>query len=260
MDLPTERGRAGRTGRDHLYGSILGRLPWFIRRFGWRRLLEKPLQMAAAPAVVRLARPADFAFRGETHRLFLHHYNTTWVNERAVEIPVARSFLAARPGRTLEIGNVMGHYGPAGWDVVDRFERGARVQNCDALDFRPAAPYDAVLSVSTFEHIGFDDGDPDAGERLLATLAHVREACLAPGGRLLVTAPLGYNPHFDAFVSANRLGFDEQAFLLRTGRREWRQVSAEEAQRAGYNTPFPYGNCVLFGFHRRPGRGPHASV
>ncbi|OQW96440.1 MAG: hypothetical protein BWK77_04695 [Verrucomicrobia bacterium A1] len=66
---------------------------------------------------------------------------TTWVNERAVEIPVVRKFLEGRAGRILEVGNVMGHYGPADWDVVDRFERGARVLNCDVIEFRPALPY-----------------------------------------------------------------------------------------------------------------------
>ncbi len=259
MDATKDTIRTGRTGGDHLYGALPGRPAWFIRRFGWRRLIEKPFQMAVAPAIVRLVRPATFVFRGETHRLFFHRYNTTWVNERAVEVPVARRFLAEPAGRVLEIGNVMGHYGRSGWDVVDRFERGPRVHNGDALAFRPAAAYDTVLSVSTFEHIGFDDGDPDTGGRILATLAHVREACLAPGGRLLITVPLGYNPFLDAFVFADRLGFDEQAFLLRTGRREWRQVSAEEARGAAYNTPFPYGNCVMFGFHRKPEGGSHST-
>ena len=238
--------------RAHLYGTLAGRAAGFVRRFGWRQVIEKPLHIAAGPLIVRGFRPGGFAFRGATHPLFLHRYNTTWLNERAVEIPVARRFLAEGAGRVLEIGNVMGHYGPADWDVVDRFERGPRVCNCDLAAFRPELPYDTVLSISTFEHIGFDDEETDSGERLLASLAHVREALLAPGGRLLVTAPLGYNPSFDDLAFAGRLGFDEQAFLLRTGRCRWREAGADEARSARYGAPFPYGNCVLFGFMRRP--------
>ncbi|MBM4156083.1 MAG: hypothetical protein FJ221_13825 [Lentisphaerae bacterium] len=256
MNRPAELSSHDAGRRGHLYGSLLGRPAWFIRRFGWRQVLAKPLHIAAGPLIARWIRPGSFAFRGATHPLFVHRYNTTWLNERAVEIPVARRFLAETPGRVLEIGNVMGHYGPAGGDVVDRFERGPRVTNCDALAFQPPAPYDAVLSISTFEHIGFDDETRDDGERMLATLAHVREALLAPGGRLLVTAPLGYNPAFDERVFAGHMGFDEQAFLLRTGRIAWREAAAAEVRDARYATPFPYGNAVVFGFATRP-KEPH---
>lgn len=252
MDRSTGTPTKEPARRNHLYGSVLGRPAWFIRRFGWRQVFAKPLHIVAAPLVLRCARPARFTFRGETLPLFLHRYNTTWLNERAVEIPVARRFLAEGAGRVLEIGNVMSHYGPADWDIVDRFERGPRVRNCNIAAFRPELPYDTVLSISTFEHIGFDDEETDSGERLLASLAHVREALLAPGGRLLVTAPLGYNPSFDDLAFAGRLGFDEQAFLLRTGRFRWREAGADEARGARYGAPFPYGNCVLFGFAHRP--------
>lgn len=257
MDPTPGPSRQRPNRRHHLYGSLLERPAWFIRRFGWRQVLEKPLHMAAGRLIERFIRPGSFAFRGATHPLFVHRYNTTWLNERAVEIPVARRFLAEGAGRVLEIGNVLGHYGRADWDVVDRFERGPNVTNCDILSFRPAAPYDAVISISTFEHIGFDDEETDAGERLLAALAHVRETLLAPGGRLLVTAPLGYNPFFDELAFAGRLGFDEQAFLLRTGRLEWHEAAADEARGTRYGTPFPYGNGAFFGFATRPEGPPH---
>lgn len=216
-------------------------------------MLAKPFHMAIAPLMTGPVRPGRFTLRGETHDLFHHRYNTTWINERAVEIPVVRRFLEGCAGRILEIGNVMGHYGPADWDVVDRFERGARVLNCDAIEFRPALPYDTLLSISTIEHIGYDDEVTDSGERILAALAHMREVCLAPSGRMLVTAPLGYNPFLDELAFAKRLGFDEQIFVRRTGRRVWREVSGSEAAGTKYNSPFPYGNCVMFGHYRKPG-------
>ncbi len=216
-------------------------------------MLAKPVHMAMAPLMTGIARPGRFTVRGETHDLFHHRYNTTWVNERAVEIPVARRFLEGRAGRILEIGNVMGHYGPADWDVVDRFERGPRVHNCDVVAFRPEIPFDTLLSISTIEHIGYDDEETDSGGRILAALAHMREACLAPSGRMLVTAPLGYNPFLDELMFAGRLGFDEQVFVRRTGRCAWREVPGSGAAGAKYNSPFPYGNCVMFGHYRKPG-------
>lgn len=253
MGLPPRSPLSGAVGRNHLYGSGLRHTVWMIRRFGLRRMLAKPVHMAMAPLMTGLVRPGRFTVRGETFDLFHHRYNTTWINERAVEVPVARRFLEDRGGRVLEVGNVMGHYGPADWDVVDRFEPGPRVRNCDVVEFRPEIPFDALLSISMIEHIGYDDERVDSGGRILAALAHMRDVCLAPAGRMLVTAPLGYNPFLDALAFAGRLGFDEQIFVKRTGSRAWREVPESEAVGTRYNSPHPYGNCVMFGYYRKPG-------
>ena len=95
---------------SHLYKSRLGKVAWFVRRFGAAELFLKPLRCAFAPLIIpRLAR-AEFVFEGKSLPLFYHRYNMTWANERAVEVPVAGEFLRRFAGkRVLEVGNVTPH-------------------------------------------------------------------------------------------------------------------------------------------------------
>ena len=100
--------------------------------------------------------------------------------------------------------------------------------------------------LSTFEHIGFDEEvrDPDKVPR---AIAHVT-GLLAPGGELLISAPLGYNVALNALAQRNELGFDEMLFLKRVSDdNRWIEVSASEATGAQYGSPFPAANAVLFG-------------
>src|SRR5579872_7186960 len=76
--------------------------------------------------------PGSFEFRGKTYLYFWHRYNATWRNERAVEIPIAREFIAqSRGGNVLEVGNVLSHYGPVQHDVLDKYEKAEGVINED---------------------------------------------------------------------------------------------------------------------------------
>ena len=69
-----------------------------------------------------------FSMNGQEYPYFVHPYNRTWANERAVEIPVVRSFLEESQGkRVLEVGNVLSHYGPVTHQVLDKYERFARI-------------------------------------------------------------------------------------------------------------------------------------
>lgn len=55
-----------------------------------------------------------FSYRGAQLAYFVHRHNYTWLNERAVEIPIARLALTGvGNGRVLEVGNVLSHYGSA---------------------------------------------------------------------------------------------------------------------------------------------------
>lgn len=155
-----------------------------------------------------------FRYRGQRHRFLVERYNMTWVNERQVEVPLALHAVRRSPGpRILEVGNVLAHYGHVGHAVIDKYERHPAARNEDFLD-HAGGPYDLVVAVSTFEHIGWDEPERDPAKFHLA-LERAR-SILAPGGRLLVTVPLGYNPAVDHFVTAPHAGFDV-GFLRRTG-------------------------------------------
>ena len=175
-----------------------------------------------------------------------------------MELPIGVDALERHAdGRILEVGNVLKHYVNSPHDVVDKYEQGTQTFQMDVLDFEPAQPYDLVVSLSTFEHIGFDEEvrDPDKVPR---AIAHVT-GLLAPGGELLISAPLGYNASLDALAQRNELGFDEMLFLKRVSDdNRWIEVSASEATGAQYGESVPGGQCPAFRPDAR--RGGHRLI
>jgi len=230
----------------HLYNSRLGKVAWFVRRFGAAELLLKPLRCAFAPWIIPRLAKREFIFEDQALPLFYHRYNMTWANERAVEVPIAAEFLRRFDGkRVLEVGNVTTHYLDTAHTVIDKYEHGPGIVNDDIADFAPGERFDLILSVSTFEHIGFDDeADGDSGEKIEQAIAICRGLLVAEG-RLVLTLPLGYNPALDRRIAEGQLGSDQVVFLKRTGRLEWQGVDAGEALACAYGRPFPYANAVM---------------
>ena len=231
---------------SHLYNSGIGKVAWFVRRFGAGELFLKPLRCVFAPLIIPRLAKAEFTFEGKSLPLFYHRYNMTWATERAVEVPVAGEFLRRFAGKSvLEVGNVTPHYLDTGHTILDKFESGPGIINEDIADFAPSERFDLILSVSTFEHIGFDDeADGDSGKKISQAIATCR-GLLAVGGQLVLTLPLGYNPALDRMIADGQLGSDRATFLKRTGRLAWQTVDAEAALASEYGRPFPYANAVM---------------
>jgi SAM-dependent methyltransferase len=232
----------------HLYNAFFSKVIWFVRRFGWSEVMLKPVRVAFSPWVIPRLTRRPFEFDGRQYECFFHRYNMTWAGERMVEIPVALEFLKRHAGgRVLEVGNVLGHYISTTRDhvVVDKYERGPGVINEDILSYRPEERFDAIVSISTFEHIGFDDdGSGGSGEKILAAVRACR-ALLKPGGRMLLTVPLGYNPEMDALIREGRLGVEREGYLRRVRRREWEECDRVKAMEHRFGDPYPYANAVL---------------
>jgi SAM-dependent methyltransferase len=196
--------------------------------------------------VLRLRPERSFVFQGREYRYFRHRYNSTWRNERAVEVPIVRQAVdQAGDAQILEFGNVLGHYFPRRHDVVDKYEPGDGVLNLDIVDFRPEHAYDLIVSISTLEHVGWDDEDREP-RKIQRAVGHIR-SLLAPGGRALVTLPLGYNPRLDELFYRGELDLDREHCLLRVARGEWREVERAELGRPRYGQPFPGANGLLIG-------------
>lgn len=170
--------------------------------------------------------PQQFLVDGVRHTQLVHPYNRTWRNERAVEVPLAEAFLDRVDGPVLELGNVLANYGRSGHVVVDKYELKPGVRNVDVVDYRPEERFGAIVALSTLEHVGWDEEarDPAKIPRAVQHLRHL----LLPTGRLLVTCPLSYNPHLDALISADALGADTQAYLVKH-RSVWTQVERASA-------------------------------
>jgi SAM-dependent methyltransferase len=157
-----------------------------------------------------------FDLGGESVPYLRHRYNRTWLNERAVEVPLALRTIDRHGGATLEVGNVLGHYGARGHTVVDRYERAPGVINEDIADYdADGRKFDLIVSISTLEHVGFDEQptEPDKPLRAIAALSGL----LAPGGLLWATLPVGYNPTLDEHVRSGRMPFTRMRALQRVG-------------------------------------------
>ncbi len=191
----------------------------------------------------------EFEFDGGRYRYFFHPYNVTFNNERCVEIPIARKFLAEFENRdVLEVGSVLPHYLDFAHDVVDKFEKREGVINEDIVDFSPDRKYDLVISISTLEHVGWDeDRDPPKIERAFAKL----ETLVKPGGKAVVTLPLGHNPYLDELLRSGRLEFTRVHLMKRVSRdNRWIELPASELGgliRPTYGRPFPSANYLVIG-------------
>lgn len=189
-----------------------------------------------------------FVVSGEKLPYFIALYNHTWRNERIVEIPFAQEFLNNNRGTSvLEIGNVMSHYFEVSHDVVDKYEPGDGVINSDILTYVPANKYDAILSLSTLEHIGKDKVRDD--RKVLRVYDHIVNELLSDTGVFMFSVPIGFNPVFDAYIDSGEIKPDASVCLKRISEdNDWVEVSWQSVKTCRYMDPYHCANGLYFGF------------
>lgn len=193
----------------------------------------------------------SFLFAGDEYAYLYHRHKFTWLTERAVEVPIAQAIVERHRGaRILEVGNVLSHYRAVDHIVADKYERAPGVVNRDVLDLAGLGEFDLVLAVSTLEHVGRDEEPRDPGKAVEAV--HALRARLAPGGRLVMTVPVGYHLGLDAALRNGALG----TARLRALRRErlgphWREVPSDSVWGASYDFLLYSARAVVVAeFHR----------
>ncbi|MEG4422793.1 MULTISPECIES: hypothetical protein [unclassified Microcoleus] len=214
------------------------------------------------------------------------YYNRIKFNnptERAVEIPIAFNFLAGlqKPASILEVGNVLSHYenhlsetlGITSRRIVDKFEIEVGVDNEDLMNLPSDKKYDAIVSLSTVEHIG-QKGDPSGGygeqaenrdlEAPLKALAKIYDL-LAPDGKALITVPFGklidgewyiqFSKEY-LYLLGKKYGIPKEAVsvnCLKLIDREttdrgfnvlWEELDALELSYVEYGSPFSQANAI----------------
>jgi SAM-dependent methyltransferase len=237
QSLPTRLARAARIrGARPVLGD-------FVRWAG--RLV------GGLPWVVRGSR-GEFAFQGESYSYLFHPYKRTWLTERAVEVPIVRRIVERhRLGRVIEVGNVLSHYGPQDHLVADKYEHAPGVLNRDVLELDDLGPFDLVVAISTLEHVGWDEEPQEPGKALEALRG--LEALLAPGGRLVITVPVGYNPAFEAALRDGTLRLSHVGALRRVGGgTRWREVPVDEVWDAPYDFLLYSARGVVVAVIERP--------
>ncbi|MEG4091155.1 hypothetical protein [Microcoleus sp. Pol12B4] len=214
------------------------------------------------------------------------YYNRIKFNnptERAVEIPIAFNFLAEiqKPASILEVGNVLSHYenhlsetlGITSRRIVDKFEVEVGVDNEDLMNLPSDQKYDAIVSLSTVEHIG-QKGDPSGGygeqeenrdlEGPLKAIAKIYDL-LAPDGKALITVPFGklidgewyiqFSKEY-LYLLGKKYGIPKEAVsvnCLKLIDREttdrgfnvlWEELDALELSYVEYSSPFSQANAI----------------
>jgi hypothetical protein len=155
-----------------------------------------------------------FEFEGRELDYCYHPYNRSWRTQRALEVPIARTFLNRYdPAETLEVGNVLRHYLDVSHDVVDKYESGEEIKNTDILEYDPDERYRLVLCLTTLEHVGVDE-EGESADKAIDALERLIEL-VKPGGELVVTTRLGYNEALDEAIEDGTVQFDKEHFVYR---------------------------------------------
>jgi hypothetical protein len=199
-----------------------------------------------------------FTLGGVELPYFVHPYNYTWANERAVEIPVVRHFLdASEPSPTLEIGNVLSHYFDLDHTVVDLNEkcRYRPVINSDLMEFNPARRFTRIVAISTIEHVGWDEKPRDE-EKVMRAFPKLR-SLLTPGGQAIVSIPPGYNHFLDRQMSEASIdGARFQCLKRVSADNQWVETDLPEALHCKYGYPFMKANAIVFIYLSNGSRSP----
>lgn len=223
---------------------------FFIKKT-YRYLQHKLLNIFANSIVSRLKRKNRefFYFRGRRYEYLLHPYNLSWINERAIEIPIILDYIReANAKDILEVGNVLMHYQKIDWDVLDKFEKGHGVINEDIVNFKPNKKYDLIVSISTLEHVGFDDENKP--EKIESAIKEMKK-WLNKNGKIIVTVPLGYNNYMDDLILSNKLGFNNMYFIKRISRKnKWIETPMEKVIGVKYNHPYNNANAIMIGVYQ----------
>lgn len=188
-----------------------------------------------------------FCFAGVEYPYFFHPYNRTWANERAVELPIFQVLMSTvAPSSTLEVGNVLSHYVDSDHTVVDKWEHCEYrpILNCDLLSFDPEKRFDLIVSISTIEHVGWDESPKEEKSVILAL--QKLQSLLTPSGKAFVTIPVGYNQYLDQRLP-DLINDQVVATCLKRISQDnhWVEVSLDDALKCKYGEPFAYANAVV---------------
>ncbi|MDQ6863562.1 MAG: hypothetical protein M3044_07035 [Thermoproteota archaeon] len=179
-----------------------------------------------------------------------HYFDTakTWHGERAVEIPIVMEMVRKYKGKNiLEVGNVLSHHVKFEHDILDKYEMAKGVANADVVHFTSEKKYDLITSISTLEHVGWDE-KPHDDTKILLAIENMRTLISSHGGTIMITVPLGNNPTLDKLVKEGAIQFSRQYNLVRISNGNgWREASWETVLTAKYNTPMPFANGLLIG-------------
>jgi hypothetical protein len=193
-----------------------------------------------------------FKFNGKKYEYFHHQYNCTWYNERCVELPIILKQLKNQKyKRILEIGNVLNHYIKVKHDVIDKYEKFDKVKNIDIVDFKSEIKYDLIISISTMEHIGFEENyTNDINESKIINSFKNLKSLIKDNGTCIITIPINQNPILDKLIFEEQIQFEHKYYLKRISKsNEWIEIDLNDSSiyNIRYGKPYFGANCIFIG-------------
>lgn len=185
-----------------------------------------------------------FKFDGKKHKYFSGIYNKAWLNERTIEIPIILEIMKGyKKNQILEVGNVLSHYFPVQHDVVDKYEKAKNVKNEDIINFKPRKKYDLIISISTMEHVGWDE-KPKEPEKILKAIKNLKNL-LNPKGKIVISVPLGHNHFLDGLIKEG-VKFKKNFYFKRISKdNRWIETTFDKINQIKYNYPFRNANVIV---------------
>jgi hypothetical protein len=229
--------------------NLMKRIINIINKNGFFYFLKKFLYVYIFPIYAFLfIKNRNINFNDKKITYFFHPYNHTWANERVIEIPLVLSFIQdVDKDDILEVGNVLSHYIKIGWDVLDKYETERGVINEDIINFRPLKKYKKIISISTMEHVGFDE-TPKNDKKFLKAILNLKKNCLNKNGKIILTIPIGWNPNLDNLLLKDKINFNEVYYFKRVGwDNKWAISNKEEVLKTKYSKPYIGANGIFLG-------------
>lgn len=219
----------------------------YVLRIGTKLLLNGTMSIIGCTYYKAFKSGRTFTFQGQRYNYFYHHYNKTWKGGRTVEVPIIWDIIRNNlENNILEVGNVLSHYYPVNHDVLDKYEEAVGVINQDVVDFQPSKKYDLIVSISTMEHVGYEE-IPSDPLKIIPAFENLKNI-ISPDGRIIVTFPLDYNPVLDRLIRVGEIRFDKEFYLKKISKDNlWKEIDKSEAKNIKYNKPIRGVNGLFIG-------------
>jgi len=182
-----------------------------------------------------------FVFQNRTYNYCRSFSRYSFSTERTIEIPIILAELNQNM-KILEVGNVLHRHCNYKRDVVDKYEKGNNILNCDIIEFHSTEKYDRVVSISTLEHIGFDENIIDPDKTIHAVKKMI--ALTKPKGKVIISVPLGHNPYMDKHVAEHKIPYTSIALMERTNKYTWIEIEYDPNREYICDYPYPLGNSI----------------
>jgi len=114
-------------------------------------------------------------------------------------------------------------------------------------NFQSNVKYALIISISTLEHVGYDE-EPRNTRKILDAFSNLKRL-LAPNGRIVVTLPLGYNHEMDNFIKEKTIRFNSQYYMKRiSSANDWKEINQNEVEFAKFEESLPpHANELIVG-------------